>query len=126
MAFWVLCLLGFSAPNTPVKSLSAPWSWHTGAGLVPTGPYLVVALGVQAMVVLSVLVGAVDVATVLTAREPAGRRRGGLRPLWPAALGRTLPRLLARAAEKNLCLHLREVLLGFRGPVLGCRGGRQR
>lgn len=31
------------------------------------GPYLVVALRVEAVVVLAVLVGAVDVATVLTA-----------------------------------------------------------
>lgn len=38
--------------------------------------YLVVALGVEAVVVLSVLVGAVYVSTVLTAREPANRREG--------------------------------------------------
>lgn len=38
--------------------------------------YLVVALGVQAVVMLSVLVGAVYVSTVLTAREPANRREG--------------------------------------------------
>lgn len=36
--------------------------------------YLVVALGVEAVVMLSVLVRAVDVATVLAAREPANRR----------------------------------------------------
>lgn len=90
-------------------------------GLGPTGPYLVVALGVQAMVVLAVLVGAVDVATVLTAREPAGRR-GGLRPRWIAAPGQTLPRLSAGAAQKNLCPYLREALLGFRG-ALGPVGG---
>lgn len=38
--------------------------------------YLVVALGVEAVVMFSVLVGAVYVSTVLTAREPANRREG--------------------------------------------------
>lgn len=79
-----------------------------GAGLVPTRPYLVVALRVKAVVVLTVLVGAVDMATVLTAGEPA-ERKGGLSPLWASAPGRTLPSLpredsAARAAEK-ICAH---------------------
>lgn len=50
---------------------------------VGPGPYLVVALRVEAVVVLAVLVGTVDVATVLTAREPAegrGQAQATLRP----------------------------------------------
>lgn len=53
--------------------------------------YLVVALGVQAVVVLTVLVGAVDVATVLTARKPEEKRGSGQAPFWVPGPRRTLP-----------------------------------
>lgn len=97
---------------------------------MPTRPYLVVALRVKAVIVLTVLVGAMDVATVLTAREPEGRG-AGLRPLRAAALGRTLPSLpredSAVKAAEQICAHtLGKCRWGLGGPVpcVGAQGGR--
>lgn len=76
VVFWPLCLpeLGLGSPGrTEVPSHFGELPWRSAQEqAVPGGPYLVVALGVQAVVVLAVLVGAVDVAAVLAAREPAG------------------------------------------------------
>lgn len=80
---------------------------------MPEGPYLVITLRVQAVVVLAVLVGAVDVAAVLAAREPAGEGSAQTSP-GPG------PGDWASAARRSLCLCHREVP----GPVWGCGGQR--
>lgn len=69
-------------PPLPHRLLSASMlRWRVGeVESISLWPYLVVALGVKAVVVLAVLVGTVDVATVLAAREPGGRR-GAVRAL---------------------------------------------
>ena len=85
-----------------------------GAGLVPTRPYLVVALRVKAVVVLTVLVGAVDMATVLTAGEPA-ERKGGLSPREDSSLP-SQGGLCCQSSRENMCPYPGEALLGFRGP----------
>lgn len=81
---------------------------------MPEGRYLVVALGVEAVVVLAVLVGAVDVAAVLAAREPA-ERSGRLRSLWVPAWGGLFQGLWPEQ-PRNSVPKLQGHVLGFRGP----------
>lgn len=106
----VLWPLGLPELSSGSPSRTEPSAQEQAA---PEGPYLVVALGVQAVVVLAVLVGAVDVAAVLAAREPAGE---GSAQTSPGQSQGTCPKhpggVYACAAER------------CPGPVWGCGGQR--
>lgn len=123
--FWVLCLLELSSGSLsgtehPHPASEEPLS-GAGAGRAPTGSYLVVTLGVQAMVVFSVLVGAVDVAAVLTAREPAGRTvSSGLPGQQPQEDSSQVP---GQSSQEILCPFAGDSAPGKQGALGRRRGG---
>lgn len=104
-----------------VHVVEAEWSTHPTSGRPLGGharerPYLVVALGVEAVVVLAVLVGTVDVAAVLTAGEPADG--GRFRPCCVPVPGKTLQGPCPSSREGSMPTPQRRAP----GPVQG-KGG---